>query len=213
MKCVGAKLLVLCMVCVSSLAQAGALPAPVRSALKEAGVPLSSMGVWVQDTRARGALLESGAERAMNPASTMKLVTTYAALELLGPAYRWKTETYASGTLTGETLNDGLILKGYGDPKLTLENFWLLLRDLRQRGVRDIRGGVILDQSFFEQNGHDPGAFDNEPLRAYNTIPRALLVNFNAVRIRLLPQADGQALRVVADPAPASLKVMNNIAM
>ena len=149
----------------------------------------------------------------MNPASSMKLVTTYAALELLGPAYRWKTETYAGGPLTGEALHGDLILKGYGDPKLTLENFWLLLRDLRQRGVRDIRGGVLLDQSYFEPTANDPAAFDNEPLRAYNVLPQALQVNFNAIRIRLLPQADSKALRVVADPALSSLKVINSLEM
>jgi D-alanyl-D-alanine carboxypeptidase/D-alanyl-D-alanine-endopeptidase (penicillin-binding protein 4) len=203
------RLLALLFVWSSALAHAGPLPAPVRAALKEAGLPQSSLGVWVQDTQAKRALLEAGAEHAMNPASTMKLVTTYAALDLLGPAYRWKTESYAGGPLTGEMLNDGLILKGYGDPRLTLENFWLLLRDLRQRGVRDIRGGVLLDQSYFEPTAHDPAAFDSEPLRAYNTLPQALLVNFNAIRLRLLPQADSKALRVVADPAPPSLKVLN----
>ncbi|MFA5241260.1 MAG: D-alanyl-D-alanine carboxypeptidase/D-alanyl-D-alanine-endopeptidase [Sulfuricella sp.] len=207
----GAKLLVLLIVWSSVIANADSLPAPVRAALKEAGLPQSSLGVWVQDTQARRALLDVGAEHAMNPASSMKLVTTYAALELLGPAYRWKTETYAGGPLTGEALNDGLILKGYGDPKLTLENFWLLLRDLRQRGVRDIRGGVILDQSYFEPAAHDPAAFDNEPLRAYNTLPQALLVNFNAIRLRLLP--DGHGIRVVPDPAPSSLKVVSYIEM
>lgn len=195
------------------LAPAGAdtLPAPVRAALRDAGLPPSSLGIWVQDTEARQAVLRVGAEHAMNPASTMKLVTTYAALELLGPAYRWKTETYAGGPLLAGALNGDLILKGYGDPKLTLENFWLLLRDLRQRGVRDIRGSVVLDQSYFAATTHDPGAFDNEPLRAYNTAPQALLVNFNAIRIRLLPE--GQAIRVVPDPAPSSLKVVSHIEM
>ncbi|PWB49186.1 MAG: D-alanyl-D-alanine carboxypeptidase/D-alanyl-D-alanine-endopeptidase [Nitrosomonadales bacterium] len=193
------------------MAHADALPAPVRAALREAGLPQSSLGVWVQDIQARRAVLEAGAERAMNPASAMKLVTTYAALDLLGPAYRWKTESYSGGPLADESLNDGLILKGYGDPKLTLENFWLLLRDLRQRGVRDIRGGVLLDQSYFEPAAHDPAAFDDEPLRPYNAIPQALLVNFNAIRLRLLP--DGHRIRVVHDPAPSSLKVASYIEM
>ena len=80
---------------------AGTLPASVRAALKEAGLPESSLGVWVQEDRARKPLLARGAERAMNPASTMKLVTTYSALELLGPAYSWKTEAY------GERGTDG----------------------------------------------------------------------------------------------------------
>lgn len=209
----GAKLVVLLIAWSSVMAQAGTLPAPVRAALKEAGLPQSSLGVWVQDTKAKRALVEAGAEQAMNPASTMKLVTTYAALDKLSPAYRWKTETYGAGPLTGETLHGGLIIKGYGDPKLTLENFWLLLRDLRQRGVRDILGGVILDQSYFEPVAHDPAAFDNEPLRSYNTLPQALLVNFNAIRLRLLPQVDNKVLRVVADPAPSSLKVVSYLEM
>lgn len=205
--------LLLCFLLWLAPAVADSLPAPVHSALKAAGLPQSSLGVWVQDAQSRAPLLEVGAEQAMNPASTMKLVTTYAALEQLGPAYRWKTETYVAGSLAGETLNGDLILKGYGDPKLTLENFWLLLRDLRQRGLRDIRGGVILDQSYFEPAAHDPAAFDNEPLRAYNTLPQALQVNFNAIRIRLLPQLDSKALRVVADPAPPSLKVVSDLEM
>jgi D-alanyl-D-alanine carboxypeptidase/D-alanyl-D-alanine-endopeptidase (penicillin-binding protein 4) len=207
---IGAKLLVLFAVCSSVMANAGALPAPLRAALREAGLPQSSLGVWVQEDRARKPLLALGADRAMNPASTMKLVTTYSALELLGSAYSWKTEAYASGALTGETLDGALILKGYGDPKLTLENFWLLLRDLRQRGLRDIRGGVVVDQSYFEPVAHDPGAFDHEPLRAYNAAPQALLVNFNAIRMRLLPQPEG-AIKVVADPAPAFFKVVSTI--
>ncbi|MEN6587068.1 MAG: D-alanyl-D-alanine carboxypeptidase/D-alanyl-D-alanine-endopeptidase [Sulfuricella sp.] len=207
---IGAKLLALFVFCASVVADAATLPASVRAALKEAGLPESSLGVWVQEDRARKPLLALGADRAMNPASTMKLVTTYSALELLGSSYSWKTEAYSSGTLTGETLDGALILKGYGDPKLTLENFWLLLRDLRQRGVRDIRGGVVVDQSYFEHVAHDPGAFDHEPLRAYNAAPQALLVNFNAIRMRLLPQPDG-AVKVIADPAPASLKVVSAI--
>ncbi|MFN3398664.1 MAG: D-alanyl-D-alanine carboxypeptidase/D-alanyl-D-alanine-endopeptidase, partial [Sulfurimicrobium sp.] len=203
--------LLLLAVWISAVAQAGALPAPVRAALKEAGLPESSLGVWVQEERARKPLLALGAERAMSPASIMKLVTTYAALEALGPAYNWKTEAYSSAALTGDTLDGALILKGYGDPSLTLENFWLLLRNLRQRGVRDIRGGVVVDQSYFEPAAHEPAAFDNEPLRAYNAAPQALLVNFNAIRLRLLPQAGGEAIKVVADPSPPSLAVVSAI--
>lgn len=115
---VGAKLLVLFVVCSSLMANAETLPATVRAALKQAGLPESSLGTWVQEDRAQQPLLALGAERAMNPASTMKLVTTYSALELLGPAFSWKTEAYAGGELTGETLDGALILKGYGDPKL-----------------------------------------------------------------------------------------------
>ena len=82
----------------------------------------------------------------------MKLVTTYAALELLGPAYRWKTEAYLDG--------DDLVLKGYGDPKLNYESFWMLLRNLRARGVREIRGDMVLDRSYFAAS---PARADRRP--------------------------------------------------
>ena len=94
------------------------LPPPVLQALKTAGIPARSVGAVVQEIGAARPALAHEAGDVMNPASVMKLVTTYAALELLGPAYRWKTEAYVDG-------ND-VVLKGYGDPKLTYESFWML---------------------------------------------------------------------------------------
>ena len=104
----------------------------------------------MQDIQATRPVVAVGDERALNPASTIKLLTTFAALDQLGPAYRWTTEIYADGTLQGDVLNGNLVLKGYGDPRLTLENFWLMLRDLRARGVREIRGDLVLDRSYFD---------------------------------------------------------------
>jgi serine-type D-Ala-D-Ala carboxypeptidase/endopeptidase (penicillin-binding protein 4) len=151
-------------------------------------------------------LLSHNAAQAMNPASTMKLLTTYAALELLGPTYTWKTEAYAGGKLQGDTLQGDLILKGYGDPKLTLENFWLLLGKLRALGLREIRGDLVLDRSYFEQAAYDPGKFDAEPLRAYNVGPDALLLNFKAVSFQFVPDADTKNVIVIAQPRPAGLE-------
>lgn len=170
-------------------ASSATLPESVRDALKRANIPLSSVGIVVQKANSRTPLLTQNARQAMNPASTMKLLTTFAALETLGPAYRWKTEVYLDGTLENGVLQGNLIFKGYGDPKLTIEQFWLWLRELRQRGLREIRGDIVLDCSFFEAGLHDPSEFDNDPTRAYNVGPNALLLNFNALRLRLIPNA------------------------
>ncbi len=186
------------------------LPLAVRAALKGAHLPVSSVGILVQDVSKGGPVLAYNAGRAMSPASTMKLLTTYGALELLGPAYRWKTEVYVDGPLSGGVLDGDLIVKGYGDPDLTLERFWLLLRGLRQQGLREIRGDLVLDESFFAPANGDPGAFDNRPYRPYNAVPRALLVNFNAVRLRFLPQDAGD-VRVVADPVPQGLRLTDGL--
>jgi D-alanyl-D-alanine carboxypeptidase/D-alanyl-D-alanine-endopeptidase (penicillin-binding protein 4) len=173
----------------SAQATSATLPESVRNALSRANIPLSSVGIVVQKADARTPLLSQNARRPMNPASTMKLLTTFAALETLGPAYRWKTEVYLDGTLENGVLHGNLVFKGYGDPKLNIEQFWLWLRELRQRGLREIRGDIVLDCSFFDAGAHDPAGFDNDPTRAYNVGPNALLLNFNALHLRLIPNA------------------------
>ena len=190
----------------AKVAGAQSLPAPVELALKRAHIPLSGVAAYVQDVDGGMPLAAHNATQAMNPASTMKLLTTYAALELLGPTYTWKTEAYAGGKLEGGVLQGNLILKGYGDPKLTLENFWLLLRRLRALGLREIRGDLVLDRSYFEAAEYDPAKFDAEPLRAYNVGPDALLLNFKAVRFQFVPDADRRTVTVIPEPKPAGLE-------
>jgi D-alanyl-D-alanine carboxypeptidase/D-alanyl-D-alanine-endopeptidase (penicillin-binding protein 4) len=188
-------------------AAAESLPPAVEQALKRAHIPLSAVSAYVRSVDGAGALLEHNASRPMNPASTMKLVTTYAALELLGPTYTWKTEAYAAGKLQGDVLQGDLVLKGYGDPKLTLEDFWLLLRKLRALGLREIRGDLVQDRSYFEPHNHDPGKFDDEPLRAYNVGSDALLLNFKAISFQFVPDADTKLVTVIAEPKPAGLEL------
>jgi D-alanyl-D-alanine carboxypeptidase/D-alanyl-D-alanine-endopeptidase (penicillin-binding protein 4) len=189
------------------------LPAPVSQALKRAGVPTSATALYVHEIGAPQPRLAVNAKTAMSPASVMKLVTTFAGLELLGPAYTWKTELYASGMINGDTLQGDLIIKGYGDPKLNLENFWLLTRRLRQTGLRDITGDLVLDNSHFELPNGDPGAFDGKPHRSYNVLPEALLVNYRTLALRLIPQPASKTIRVVADPLLGSLDLKNNLTL
>ncbi|MGA8055433.1 MAG: D-alanyl-D-alanine carboxypeptidase/D-alanyl-D-alanine-endopeptidase [Burkholderiales bacterium] len=187
------------------------LPPPVAQALARAGIPTSAVGIFVQDLSARRPTLTVNAEQPMNPASTMKLVTTYAALELLGPAYSWKTEAYVEGPLKNGVLEGDLFVKGYGDPKLTIEDFWLFLRGMRARGLREIRGDLVLDRTWFEQVDHDPARFDGEPLRPYNAGADALLVNFKAVRFLFAPQVEQGTVRVEAEPRLPQLDLANNV--
>jgi len=187
------------------------LPEVVAQALARAKLPEASVAVYVHEIGAERPLLAFGANRALNPASTMKLVTTYAALELLGPAYVWNTEVYGSAPLVNGVLNGDLILKGYGDPKLTIEHFWLLLRNLRARGVRDIRGDLVLDRSYFSREEYDAARFDDQPTRPYNTGPDALLVNFKAVTVQFVPDPEARNVRLTVEPFLPQLKVVNNL--
>jgi len=194
----------------AGLAAAAPLPDDVAHALKQAGIPLADVAIEVRDRNSAKPLLSLNAQRPMNPASTMKLLTTYAGLELLGPAYTWKTEAYLDGTLKDGVLHGNLILKGYGDPKFTVDQFWLWLHELRGRGLKEIRGDLILDRSFFELQTHDSAEFDNDPMRAYNVGPDALLINFNTLRLRYLP--DGNKLKVMSEPALDTIKLDNQLA-
>jgi D-alanyl-D-alanine carboxypeptidase/D-alanyl-D-alanine-endopeptidase (penicillin-binding protein 4) len=185
------------------------LPNSVNQALKEAGIPTSSIAIEIRQVGKRKPLLSLNAHRAMNPASNMKLLTTYAGLDLLGPAYTWKTEAYIQGELDDGELYGDLVLKGYGDPKFTIEQFWLWLSDLRARGLRNIKGDLVLDRSYFDLPPHDPAGFDNDPLRAYNVGPDALLLNFNTLRLRYLPT--GEKLKVVSQPPVSGLTLDNQL--
>ena len=189
------------------------IPLPVSQALKQAGIPQSAVGIYVQEIGAAKPLLAVNASTAMNPASVMKLVTTFAGLELLGPAYTWKTELYADGMLKDGTLRGDLVIKGYGDPKLNLENFWLLTRRLRQTGLREITGDLVLDSSYFDLPSGDPAAFDGKPHRAYNVLPEALLVNYRTLTLRLIPQPGSKTVRIVADPSLPSLDLKNSLTL
>lgn len=183
------------------------LPPTVSQALATAVVPTSAVAVVVQEAGARQPSLEWNARQAMNPASTIKLLTTFAALDLLGPAATWRTEAAATASLEEGVLAGNLYLKGSGDPKLTLEQFWRLLRDLRARGVREIRGDLVLDRAALQPGPHDPAAFDDQPTRPYNVGPDALLLNFKTLRLTLLPDPARKTLAVLPEPLPANLDI------
>ena len=185
------------------------LPVAVIEALNRAQVSPEGVAVLVKEVGVKEMILAQNIDRSMNPASVMKLVTTYAGLELLGPTYVWKTDVLIAGELRGGTLNGDLVLRGNGDPKLTVERFWLLLRHLRERGLRSITGDLILDKSFFGAVDADPSKFDGEAMRAYNVGPDALLVNFKTVRFQFAQSVDGRSVSISPDVKPAQLSITN----
>ncbi len=192
-----------------ALAAHAELPASVSRALAQAGIPESQVAAVVHDLDADQAILLHGGDQALNPASVMKLVTTLAALDSLGPAHTFKTRVLLDGPLRDGILEGNLILQGGGDPALTLERFWLLLRELRDRGLREIRGDLILDGSHYALAAIDPAAFDQAPLHPYNAAPAALLVNFNAVYLHL--GSDGTTVSARFDPAPGLPVIANQL--
>ena len=191
------------------VAQAARLPAAVGAALRAAHIPLADVGIVVWPVDSGRPLLALHADDAMAPASTMKLITSLAALDLLGPDYRWKTRLYAGGPIEDGVLKGDLYVVGGGDPYLTFDRLWRLLRALRLAGVHAIDGDVVLDASLFAPQPDDPGAFDDSPREPYNAPPSALLTNFNASWLYLRPQ--GGRVAVEMDPRPANLQVVSRL--
>ena len=192
-------------------AAAQALPSGVAGALKAAGIPPASVGAFVQELGSSRTTIAFNAAQPMNPASTIKLLTTFAALELLGPTFTWKTEVHASGAMQGDALEGDLVLRGGGDPKLAIEYLWRLVQTLRARGLREISGDLVLDRSYFDAIEAEPGRFDNEPLRPYNVAPDALLVNFKAFRFTFVPDEPSRSARVLVEPRSSLLSLAHSV--
>lgn len=150
------------------------------------------------------------AHASVNPASVIKLVTTYAALENLGPSFTWTTELLTDGYIEGNRLQGNLYFRSGGDPKLTIERLWLLLRDLKLKGVQHINGDLILDGSFYQIESLE--SFDGEPgdrFRPFMVDGNSLLVNFNAQRFIVTGQLSGAT--VSSDPFIPDVQVDNQV--
>jgi D-alanyl-D-alanine carboxypeptidase/D-alanyl-D-alanine-endopeptidase (penicillin-binding protein 4) len=195
------------------MAATSELPLGVRSVLKIRQLPANTLSIFVADVETGETVFEWRGDEPRNPASTMKLLTTLVALDRLGPAYRWRTDVFANGEVNDGQLDGDLILKGYGDPFLVTERVWQLTKRIQDAGVREIGGDLLLDDSWFDVGNYDPGAFDRQPLRAYNVAPNALLMNFKVVRYRFEPDFATNSVTVSLDPAIGNLNIDNKLGL
>ena len=195
-------------------ASAQNLPPEVEAALQKAKVPRDAVAMLVVDADGRNPpRLSHRASVAMNPASVMKLVTTYAALDLLGPAFVWNTPVFIEGAVRDGTLYGNLGIKGLGDPKLVAERLWLLLRRVQGLGVKTISGDIVLDHSAFSLPASDPADFDGEPLRPYNVSPDALLLNYKSVVMTFVPDRTVNTAQVAFDPPLAGVQEQTSVTL
>ncbi len=200
--------LLLCVACaVPAVRAQAALPPEVQQALVRERIPLDAVSIVVQEAGGTGTRLALNPQRASNPASVVKLLTTYAALDELGPAFTWKTPVWFGGPVRNGVLEGSLHLQGRGDPKLTLERLWLAMQRIRQMGVAEIRGDIVLDQSAFAVPEGSTAEFDNEPLRPYNARAQALLLNLSAVITTFTPDRERGVATVSVEPALDGLSI------
>ena len=186
---------------------AGTVPPAVSAELRRSGIPMEAVAIDVRPAEGGKALLALNNGRAFKPASVMKLLTTQAALELLGPDYRWVTRVYAQGVIEADILRGDLVVEGSGDPRFAHEDLWRLLTRLRALGLREIRGNLVLDRRLFRIEPNDPAAFDGRPERAYNASPDALLLDAKALSVLMQPRALGQTAQLASEPVLAGFSI------
>jgi D-alanyl-D-alanine carboxypeptidase/D-alanyl-D-alanine-endopeptidase (penicillin-binding protein 4) len=198
------RLALACVLCaVLSAGSIAAIPPGVTQVMTAQHLPASALSFVIVDSESGRVVTSQNPDTPRSPASTIKTVTTFAALDMLGPAFIWQTHAW---------VHDGdLILQGGGDPYLTLERWWSFVQGLRTTGFKSIRGDIVIDNTAFSLPAENPGAFDGRPNRSYNVLPDALMVNFQSVDFKLVADADTRRVEVVASPAPVNLAVENHI--
>jgi D-alanyl-D-alanine carboxypeptidase/D-alanyl-D-alanine-endopeptidase (penicillin-binding protein 4) len=187
------------------------LPQPVMVGLQRAHVPLASISVVVEKVGDRTPIVALNAGKPMMPASTMKLVTTYAGLSILGPDYRWRTSAYADGTVDANgVLHGDLYIQGTGDPKLVPEELIDLVQKIHKAGITGIDGALVLDKRYFDASTRDLPPFDDDANAPYNVGPDPLLYAFKSLSFTLTPSPDG-SVAIDVLPALSQLQIDNQM--
>jgi D-alanyl-D-alanine carboxypeptidase/D-alanyl-D-alanine-endopeptidase (penicillin-binding protein 4) len=134
--------------------------------------------VVIADAATGDVLYERGAADRLMPASNTKLLTSAAALDVLGPDYTYATEVYGTGPVRGRTLHGDLYLRGTGDPTLLYEDYQTLAKELRAAGVRSVRGDLVADDTRFDDerfhwgwNVSDEQYYYGAPISALTVAP------------------------------------------
>jgi D-alanyl-D-alanine carboxypeptidase/D-alanyl-D-alanine-endopeptidase (penicillin-binding protein 4) len=197
----------------AAFAHAEDLPPATRAVLARHGVPEANVSIVVRDVASGNALLELNPALPRSPASTLKVLPTWAALDLLGPAYAWKTRALADAPVARGVLKGNLYLQGGGDPMLTIERWWRFVNDLRQTGLRVIEGDIVVDQTRFTASDERPEDFDGKFWRTYNVLPDALLVNWQSSEFTIRPSDDGKGIDLTVQPFPEGLVVENRVTL
>ncbi|NDI26295.1 MAG: hypothetical protein EBY73_01190 [Burkholderiaceae bacterium] len=196
------------------------IPIGVEQAIKRSGIPKDSISIAVSEIPSATnpkpvsrQILNWRDEVAMNPASTIKLLTTLVALDILGPKYRWKTELFTDGAIKNGTLKGNIYFVGHGDPKWIPEELDRLTKQLRDLGIQRIDGNLIFDRSAYAKQLMEEVTIDGETLRAYNVAPDPLLYAFRTLSFEINPNKTGQGSQISYTPKLARFTIQNDISM
>lgn len=188
------------------------LPLDLQRRLTKLGIPSDTLSLVVKKIGVQTPLVSWHPDEPRNPASVMKIVTTFAGLSALGPGYQWKTDVRRTGKIHEGKLDGDLILVGKGNPFFLKPDLWTLVNELESRGIYSISGDLIIDDTYFDLPNHDPDGFDGEGYRPYNVGPSAALFNFNTLDFYLVPREGEALVEVRTTPPIENIEIVSDIA-
>ncbi len=183
--------------------------APIKQWMRDSGAPRAVVGIDVRSVSGENALLRVNSKRPMNPASVIKILTTWAAVGSLGADFQWRTRFFLDGKMENGVLDGDLIVQGGGDPKLVVEDLTELVIQMREAGLKHIRGDLLLDDSLYVVSQRRGPSFDGLDKEPYNVRPSAVMMNFKSTKFTVVP-ANGLA-QVTLDPPLANVAIDNQI--
>ncbi|MES1206146.1 MAG: D-alanyl-D-alanine carboxypeptidase/D-alanyl-D-alanine-endopeptidase [Pseudomonadota bacterium] len=194
------------------------LKTALDDALAAPALAKAKIGILVVEAEGGKPIYARGDKTALNAASNVKVVTSAAALALLGPEYRWKTTLSALAGARGSAVGPGgeiagdLFLKGFGDPTLNTQGLTAMAAELAAMGVKRIKGGIVADETFFDA-AHVGPAYDQKSDSTASRAPSAALsLNGNIVDVTIVPGVKpGAPARVLVDPPSAAFTVTGRI--
>ncbi len=187
------------------------LPPEVLREAKVAKLNLNDLSIVAVPLNGEGNTLFFNAHTPRIPASIEKIVTAALAFSRMGPAKVWSTLAVAEDEPRDGVVEGDLYLIGHGDPYLSIERFWLLVDNLYSRGIREIKGNVVVDRSYFDVPKHDSFAFDGEGNRPYNLGPDAMLLNSRSLIIKIRPDAKAKVAKLYAEPALSTISIPESV--
>ena len=155
--------------------------ASVDALIKKHQIPENKLSIILEDSESGERLISINPSTTRSPGSVTKIFTAFAALDLLGEAYQWRTDAFIEEENNNKEIVDHLLIRGGGDPSFSLKDLEKLILNIRAKGIREIRDDIYFDQTFFRQRKKSTAKFDKSPLRPYNTMHSSLIVNSNKI--------------------------------
>lgn len=185
----------------------------VKNMIRGLGIKEDTLSISVRRADNGEELVSINPGKPLNPASNIKILTSYCALKDLGVNFKWETSVLApSGSpLTNGTVVGNIYIVGGGDPYMVSETLWMMAKELINRKIQKIVGEVVLDSTAFAPDTYvHSEEFLDDYDRSFTAPPCALSLNFNTVTINVNPDEPSKKPSVTIDPDIDYFDVLNN---